>query len=193
MTVPHNSDTAFTGLEAALVLIAFVVVASVFAYTMLGAGFSTTQKSQEVIHTGVVGASSTVQLTGEVYGIGEEGVSVNMINFSVSLAPGGSAIDFDKVSITYSNETNLEPLVPVDGIQSYSTEPGTWAVIGVTGESGTTNNLLEKGEQFQLSVHPVSGTPRSTELSVQVKPGVGSTITIKRSVPAAVRIVNQLY
>ena len=34
----RNSD-AFTGLEAAIVLIAFVVVAAMFAYVILGAGF----------------------------------------------------------------------------------------------------------------------------------------------------------
>ena len=32
-------DKAFSGLEAAIVLIAFVVVAAVFSYVMLGAGF----------------------------------------------------------------------------------------------------------------------------------------------------------
>jgi len=42
-----KSDDAFTGLEAAIVLIAFVVVAAVFSYVVLGAGFFTTQKSQE--------------------------------------------------------------------------------------------------------------------------------------------------
>ncbi|NLE26691.1 MAG: hypothetical protein GX625_15375 [Clostridiaceae bacterium] len=33
-------DGAFTGLEAAMVFIAFLVVASIFAYVALGAGFS---------------------------------------------------------------------------------------------------------------------------------------------------------
>ncbi|HUU74972.1 MAG TPA: archaellin/type IV pilin N-terminal domain-containing protein, partial [Methanoregulaceae archaeon] len=49
--VIRNED-AFTGLEAAIVLIAFVVVAAVFSYVVLGAGFFTTQKSQEVVHSG---------------------------------------------------------------------------------------------------------------------------------------------
>ncbi|MBN1195149.1 MAG: flagellin, partial [Methanomicrobiaceae archaeon] len=53
-----NTDEAFTGLEAAIVLIAFVVVAAVFSYVVLGAGFFTTQKSQEVVYTGVAQASS---------------------------------------------------------------------------------------------------------------------------------------
>ena len=39
------NDDGFTGLEAAIVLIAFVVVAAVFSYVVLGAGFFTTQKA----------------------------------------------------------------------------------------------------------------------------------------------------
>ena len=34
-----NTEEGFTGLEAAIVLIAFVVVAAVFSYVVLGAGF----------------------------------------------------------------------------------------------------------------------------------------------------------
>ena len=64
-----DNDDGFTGLEAAIVLIAFVVVAAVFGYVVLGAGFFTTQKSQEVVHTGIESASSTLQLQGDVYGI----------------------------------------------------------------------------------------------------------------------------
>ncbi|RZN33268.1 MAG: flagellin [Methanophagales archaeon ANME-1-THS] len=74
MNTPKRSirkDTrAFTGLEAAIVLTAFVVVAAVFSYVMLNAGFFTTQKSKEVIHTGVEQATSSAQLTGNVIGHG---------------------------------------------------------------------------------------------------------------------------
>jgi len=186
-------EDAFTGLEAAIVLIAFVVVASVFAYVILGAGFMTTQKSQEVVQSGVMGASSTLQLAGDVYGIGEADVSINMINFSVSLAPGGGAIDFDKVAITYSNETNLETLDPVAGRQGISVPQGYWAITSVSGESGSSNNLLEKGEQFALCVHPVSGAPKDSEITVEIKPGIGSMVSIKRTAPAAINVVNKLY
>jgi len=58
-TIMKNED-GFTGLEAAIVLIAFIVVAAVFSYVILGAGFFTTQKSQEVVHTGVTQASSSL-------------------------------------------------------------------------------------------------------------------------------------
>ncbi|WP_421909142.1 archaellin/type IV pilin N-terminal domain-containing protein [Methanolacinia petrolearia] len=35
----HHGSEGFTGLEAALVLVAFIVVATVFSYVILGAGF----------------------------------------------------------------------------------------------------------------------------------------------------------
>jgi len=60
----------FTGLEAAIVLTAFVVVAAVFSYVVLNAGFFTTQKSKEVVHTGVEQATSSVELAGDVVGYG---------------------------------------------------------------------------------------------------------------------------
>ncbi|MHC1630638.1 MAG: archaellin/type IV pilin N-terminal domain-containing protein, partial [Methanoculleaceae archaeon] len=63
------NERAFTGLEAAIVLIAFIVVAAVFSYVVLGAGFFTTQKSQETVHTGVQQASSSVELMGNVYAL----------------------------------------------------------------------------------------------------------------------------
>jgi archaeal flagellin FlaB len=193
MTIRQCIEEAFTGLEAAIVLVAFIIVASVFAYTVLGVGFTTTQKSQEVIHTGVVGASSTVQVVGEVYGISPNSDTVDMINLSLGLSPGGSPVDFSKTSITYSNETEYETLTQVAGLRSTSTTPGTWAITAVSGEAGSANSLLEKGEQFTISAHPTKGTPKNTVLSLEIKPGIGETISMKRTIPAAVYQVNNLY
>ena len=68
---------AFTGLEAAIVLTAFVVVAAVFSYVVLNAGFFTTQKSKEVVHTGVEQATSSAELAGDVIGHGWKYGKVN--------------------------------------------------------------------------------------------------------------------
>ena len=65
----YENEDAFTGLEAAIVLIAFVVVASVFSYVVLGAGFFTTQKAQETVYRGVEQSTTNVQLVGNVYGL----------------------------------------------------------------------------------------------------------------------------
>jgi flagellin FlaB len=63
-----KNEDAFTGLEAAIVLIAFVVVAAVFSYVMLNAGFFATQEAQRTVHTGSQQASSSLEIIGNVYG-----------------------------------------------------------------------------------------------------------------------------
>lgn len=65
-----KDERAFTGLEAAIVLTAFVVVAAVFSYVVLGAGFFTSEKSKEVIHTGVDQATSSLEIGGYMAGHG---------------------------------------------------------------------------------------------------------------------------
>lgn len=61
-----KNEEAFTGLEAAIVLIAFVVVAAVFSFVVLGAGLFTTQKSHEVVYAGVGSAASNMVVKGDV-------------------------------------------------------------------------------------------------------------------------------
>jgi flagellin-like protein len=62
----HRDKRGITGLETAIILIAFVVVASVFAYTVISAGMFSSQKGQEVIHSGLEEARTTIALKGDV-------------------------------------------------------------------------------------------------------------------------------
>jgi archaeal flagellin FlaB len=193
-SLQHDED-GFTGLEAAIVLIAFVVVAAVFSYVVLGAGFFTTQKSQEVVHTGVQQASSTLQVVGDVYGIGTSAGSgkINYINFTISLAPGGTPVDVNKTTITYSNATKLETLAPGSAIGTMPA-PGQWAVTGVK-NGATSDYLLEKGEQFDITAYPSAANyiPKNDEFSLEIKPIIGASLDIKRSAPAAINTVQVLY
>jgi flagellin FlaB len=185
------NDEGFTGLEAAIVLIAFVVVAAVFSYVVLGAGFFTTQKSQEVVHTGVQQASSTLQIVGDVYGVGSANAAVDYINFTVALAPGGTPVDVNKTVITFSNKTELETL---DIGSSVGTMPaqGQWCVVAVR-NGLTTDWLLEKGEQFDITAYPTQPIYANDNFNLEVKPIVGAPLDIKRAIPAAIKVVNILY
>nr|WP_321349386.1 flagellin [uncultured Methanoregula sp.] len=186
-------DSAFTGLEAAIVLIAFVVVAAVFSYVVLGAGFYTTQKSQEVVHTGVQSAGSNMQVVGNVYGVGTQGDTINKVNFSIALAPGGTPIDFEKLVIVYSNATTLETLRPIAGWQGSGVTAGTWGIASVQNPVGISNNLLEKGEQFDICAAPTNGIIKNDAFTLEVKPDIGATIAIKRTAPPSISGVNVLF
>jgi len=188
-----NNENAFTGLEAAIVLIAFVVVAAVFSYVVLGAGFFTTQKSQEVVHTGVQQASSTLEIVGNVYGTGTAGTSIDTINFSCALAPGGTPVDFDKVVITYSNASSLATLAHV-GIGSHGTSPsaGQWSIASVQNEV-TNDDVLEKGEQFEIMAKPPQAILKNDQFSLEIKPAIGAALSISRTAPASIQAVNIIY
>ena len=68
--IPRD-QRGITGLETAIILIAFVVVASVFAYTVLSAGISSAEKGKEAVYSGLESARSSMILVGEVKAIAD--------------------------------------------------------------------------------------------------------------------------
>lgn len=186
---PNNEG--FTGLEAAIVLIAFVVVAAVFSYVVLGAGFFTTQKSQEVVHTGVQQASSTLEVVGNVYGTGTVG-AITQINFSIALAPGGTPVDISRMTIVYSNATQLETLGRSPTIAG-TNKAGNWSIVSIKNDAGGNNWLLEKGETFEMSAMPSYNVYKNDNIALELKPIVGASLGIKRTTPASIDAINILY
>ena len=66
-----------TGLETAIILIAFVVVASVFAFTVLSTGIFSAERGKETIHAGLREARSSLEIKGSVVA---EGVANNTLS-----------------------------------------------------------------------------------------------------------------
>ena len=54
-----------TGLETAIVLIAFVVVSSMFAFAALSMGLFSSDKAKETIQAGLSGARGSLEIRGE--------------------------------------------------------------------------------------------------------------------------------
>lgn len=195
-----KNEDAFTGLEAAIVLIAFVVVAAVFSYVMLGAGFFATQQAQQVVHTGSEQASSSLEIIGNVYGTATTAGAgyLESIQFTVGNTAGGTPIDITQMLVTFTSGTTSE-VIPISEIGWYdSTLAGEnkWAVIETYNDiGGTRNHLLESGEQFVLQIKfPDEGdmlTP-NTEFTVNLQPAVGAVYPIKKTVPAYLNEVNIL-
>ena len=194
----EKNEEAFTGLEAAIVLIAFVVVAAVFSYVMLGAGFFTTQKSQEVIHAGVSQSSTNLEVKGEVYGVGND-TKIEYIRFALGLAPGGNPVDMNKTSMVYSDSLSSAPTslkLQTTTIGTSTPDSGNWAISECTTVSGytSTNTLLEGGEQMTIYVHPLaSGLGTSVTFNVEIKPAAGASFFIRRTTPDGLSSVQMLH
>lgn len=200
MKLIKNED-AFTGLEAAIVLIAFVVVAAVFSYVMLGAGFFATGEAQQVVHTGSEQASSSLEIIGNVYGHASSTTKLDSIEFTVGNTAGGTPIDISQMLVTFTSGTTSEVITYQEAqsvVGTGGTDPavtaGNWAVNATYNDIGDTNHLLEPGEQFVLKiVFPGTAelTP-NTPFTVNLQPAVGAVYPIKKTVPAYLNKVNTL-
>lgn len=195
-----NREEAFTGLEAAIVLIAFVVVAAVFSYVVLGAGFFTTQKAQEVVYTSVDQASSSIEILGDVYGLNDTTTTpidfIETVRFTVGLTAGGSEVDFSQTTVTYSDADTVERLTREGNgeVAIADIDAGEWGVIRIANaEAGTDDLLLENQEQFTIVVNPTADIAPNQEFQIQIRPAVGTAYAIIRSAPARIQGVNALY
>ncbi len=183
-----ENQQGITGLETAIILIAFVVVAAVFAYTVLSAGLFTSQKSQEAVYQGLEETKSTVELDGSVVISGSNAAeSVSAITFSLKLAIVGEPMDFTPRPTT-SSSSNVGVIAYMDADQYINDV--CWTLTRLGNDDG--DNLLEVDEKFQITIpRLLSGTTnqlnpalqRNTEFIVEVKPPRGATLVIERTTP----------
>jgi flagellin FlaB len=162
------SEDAFTGLEAAIVLIAFVVVAAVFSYVVLGAGFFTTQTAQATVHTGVAQASSSLEVVGNVMGISNEGDQLSYANISVALTAGGTAMDLDQMVVSYTDNNG-------------GRNPNVNATPGL----GCAALTLGLDEDVAAAVN--------TKITFNMQPSVGAVLPITRTLPGGLNKVQGIY
>ena len=83
-----KQERGVTGLETAIILIAFVVVASVFAFTVLSTGIFSAERGKETIHAGLKGARSSLALKG---GVVANGVSNKTLSLADSAWTGSAS------------------------------------------------------------------------------------------------------
>mgnify|MGYP000029316950 CR=1 FL=1 len=168
-----------TGLETAIILIAFVIVASAFAFTVLNMGIKTAQRSKEVMGTGLAEASSVIELDGSVVAYANTtNDMVTKIEFYIKTSAGKHPVDLSQntTAISYTSPYTHEDNV-YDGTNANITE-----VIG-DGDS-----LLEYGEKFKVEVNVENfdtNLEPNDKLIIEVKPPVGSVLTVERYLPPA--------
>jgi len=194
----RRDKRGFTGLEAAIVLTAFIVVAAVFSYVVLNAGFFTTQKSKEVIHTGVEQATSSAELTGDVTGYGNTTTNkLTGVRFYLELTAGERPLDLATTTMAYTSENThvgnvtYTASITEDELKAGASGDGSWSytILGSDGDS-----LLEKGEKAEISmILPENGVAANKRLSIEVKPAAGATIAVTRIAPASIDAVMNLH
>ncbi len=183
-----RNDEGFTGLEAAIVLIAFVVVAAVFSYVVLGAGFFTTQKAQETVYKGVEQSTANIQMIGNVYGLSSATASgIDEVKFSIGLAPGAPAIDLTKMKIVFSTPTTDPIILSQNNTVAASTTTFTTKLNGATAVSSMNAN-----DQVEINFKTAFVTA-NTKMTMELRPSVGAALPFSKTAPATITNTTVLY
>ena len=184
-----KSQRGITGLETAIVLIAFVVVSSVFAFATLSAGLFSSDKAKDTIHAGIAETRASMQLKGSVIATADSASTtgaVTNVSFQVALAAGGATIDLTpgQTIIKYT-----------DTVQSKLFDATTGFTVTSVGGADS-DNLLERNESLQIELinletgfHDTDNNTLKSKLgtnttfTLEVVPPQGPILFIERSTP----------
>lgn len=210
----RKKEEGITGLETAIILIAFVVAAAVFAYTALTAGLFSTQKSQEAVYSGIKEAQGSIEIKGGIYATGNTtGINGNVkqISFVISKALGGDPIDF----------TAPDPdTVDNDGLADTSTSKNVIVINYIDGNQKITNLywtidqlgnadndvLLENEERFEITIGSDDVSTNGgnlidalspyltvdTKFTIEIQTAVGPVLSIERTTPSMIDNITTL-
>jgi len=165
-------EDGFTGLEAAIVLIAFVVVAAVFSYVMLSAGFFSTQKSQEVTYAGIKQATSNLVPNGALYGEMDANDRLDVLMVYMTNPQGNQPINMSEIKFLIAvNDGPMEDI----------------SQLGVTGFLPGT--IMPDGFTAQFYVHfagyqGIGGPKAGDRFTLEIKPPVGPSVLYQRTLPS---------
>lgn len=189
-----------TGLETAIILVAFVITAAAFAFVILNMGFLTAEKAQSVISAGMSEASSSMLIDSGLIaffsntttpGVQQADVCLTKVVFYLKLSQGHEPIDCDdtKLVATFTNDRCHGEIYNSNG-----------TVMTITVANGDGDTLLETGEKFKVEidftellltmVDPDPGSRYNLyshpyeNFRIELRPSQGAVMAIDRQIPA---------
>jgi flagellin FlaB len=181
-----RDESGITGLETAIILIAFVVVAAVFAFVVLSTGLFSSERSKESVYAGLAKTRGTITLSSGIVARANPGLTqIDTIEFDVVLAASGDQVNLDPAAT--SNRTVISY---IDGTTVVPDVAYTTLVI-----TGNPNSMLEQGELIRITVDIAAAGatvgPNSV-FTLEIKPPTGSYMNVQRSAPPALLPIMQL-
>jgi flagellin FlaB len=175
----RRGDRGITGLETAIVLIAFVVVAAVFSFVVLSTGLFSSERGKETVYAGLQKTRGSMELTGGIIAT-TNATQVQTIRIGLTLAAGGDSVNLD------AGDTNNRTVI------SYADASVTDSSLGYTTTEvvGDGDELLEQGELAEVVIDLATecATCVITEnetFTLELKPPTGSYLVVQRTTPAS--------
>jgi len=197
-----KSKKGIVGVEAAIVLIAFLIIAAALSYVVINMGFYTTQKTKETMQTGLDESLTALQLDGVVTARTDSAEGkILYILVPVKLSAGRGAVDLGNSSVVVSvylpnatlmniyqgakvaNQTTWDDLITELGLESeYKV-----AKFAIYNDNGNNNTVLESNEKaflvIKLGNEAYEMLGQYETIKIEVRTAKGAALTVVRTAP----------
>jgi flagellin FlaB len=196
-----KNKKGIVGVEAAIVLIAFLIIAAALSYVVINMGFYTTQKTKETMQTGLDESLTALQLDGVVTAKTNKTSShILYILVPVKLSAGRGAVDLGNTSVVVSVYLPNATLMNIYK-DAVSTDNATWDELNQTLEldnyeakfaiyNGDGDKVLESNEKaflmIRLNATETGGNGMLGEyetIKIEVRTAKGAALTVVRTAP----------
>lgn len=169
-----ENDSGFTGLETAIILITFVVVASTLGYVVINSGIITTQKTGQVVQNSVQQAESTIALGGTPVAQGDAlGSQISSIDIYLENQYASRGINVDSISYVVSDSQAVHTMNPGDGRITTS-----FLV------AKNSDRALDKGELAKVSLNTNGySLTKGKKMTISIQPPEGNVLVVERTLP----------
>jgi flagellin FlaB len=182
------------GIEAAIVLIAFVVIAAAFAYVVINMGFYSAQQAKSTIDKGIQEATSALTLDGFITGL-TNGTDIQYLAIPVKLAVGRSEVDMASDTVVVSVLGDGFALSDIYDTAAVSTNSNLTALMtGTTAakakcyifnDDGNGDTLLKQNEKAYMVINLSAGYVLGSysKVKVEIRTSRGAALMIQRDIP----------
>jgi len=191
----RKNKRGIVGIEAAIVLIAFVVIAAAFAYVVINMGFYSAQQAKSTIDKGLDEATSSLELDGFIVGR-TNGTSIQWLAVPLKLAVGQSEVDLGSEtvvvavlgdgfalsdiydgSIATTENTNITDMM--------TDTTGLNATCYIFNDDGNADSVLKQNEKAYMIIHLTTDywLGSYSQVKIEIRTSRGSALMVQRDIP----------
>ena len=173
----YLKDEAFSGLEAAIIVIALVVVAAVFGMSVMSSGFYASEQTKTTTTSGYKLASSTLYIEGGVYASLQSGpgTALDEVSFGAAIPETGQPQDLNDLIIVYTHS-----------VDSSIIRQFTYATNGIADHdhfSAPGDAVMRPGEKRIFRLKDVQGPVPGGWFTIEIKPAQGAATFVTYHLP----------
>ena len=175
--VPQRGSSACASIKGALVIGAFIIIASIFSVIAPGMSAHTAHDQSLFACPAIAARPSGLSLPGNVLCVPAEGEtgSVQTLTCTLALDEAANPILLDRAVVTVMTPDTLEILSHSSGVI-----PGTWSAVG----SAVDGHVLSPGESIDIIITLPHAILPESAVTINIRPQDSLPLSIRLTVPA---------